>query len=460
MDFNSANKSNVKRKAQSIQDMINSPSPGGRGGIGRSGYQGPKKGPDVSSSSSQLGGVSSRPSASSFSLNGINVNSAASANRWGNSNEGMPVEKRPRVKSDVPNPMRGNIFKKDTKEPGMKTSIAGSGSSYSGPKKSIDPATFLENATNSLDAANNENDGENQGRRRSSYVAKSYSTPMDDYGFPIFYGLLMLAVCITLLVSGLKPRNKTYTYPLNIFSMTGVINTAYEHSLGFAPTKSLEDDYSLSASSESTSDENEEGKKTVEAAGEGDLNVLGDDAKAVELDDGSKDFPGYGQAADHTELVSQIETALAANDFEFVGAKIAYEDENTGSLNGYPLSLIKHFCTYMSTNSDKRSSFVSTIGSDEYAGTNGTANVIKLPIMKFTVKMGESTDTFVLDNTIVSVSGFSDVIVNGNQQAAIYPLLPCMYTVTLTNNAWPTPDQSQEIEATLGEGNLEIKVGI
>lgn len=463
MDFNSANKSNGKRKAQSIQDMINSPSPNGRGGIGRSGYQGPKKGPDVSSSASGISGIgaglrNAGPSAAAFNLNGINVNSASSANRWGNSNEGMPVEKKPRVRSDVPNPMRGNLFKKDSKEPGMKSSIAGSGSAYSGPKKSIDPATFLENATNSL-ADEENNNGDGQGRRRTAYVAKSYSTPIDDYGFPIYCGLLALAVVVTLLASGLKPRNKTYTYPLNVFSMTGVINTAYEHSLGFAPTKNYADDYSLSASSEPADDSSEQGKKTVEAAGEGDLNVLGDDAKAVELDDGTKTFPGYGQAADHAELVSQIEAALAANDYEFVGSKIAYEDENTGSLNGYPLSLVKHFCTYMSTNAEKRSSFISTIGSDEYAGTSGSANVIKLPVMKFTVKMGESTETFVLDNTIVSVSGFSDVIVNGNQQAAIYPLLPCMYTVTLTNNAWPTHDQSQEIEATLGEGNLEIKVG-
>ena len=113
----------------------------------------------------------------------------------------------------------------------------------------------------------------------------------------------------------------------------------------------------------------------------------------------------------------------------------------------------------MSNNPDKITSFINNISSQEYSATNGTAYILKLPIMKFTVKMGESTDTFVLDNTVVKVSGFSDVIVNGNQNAAIYPLLPCMYTVTLTNNAWATPSQSQEIEATLGEGNLEIKVG-
>ncbi len=113
----------------------------------------------------------------------------------------------------------------------------------------------------------------------------------------------------------------------------------------------------------------------------------------------------------------------------------------------------------MTAHPDKLDSFISTISTEEYSAVNGSAYLVKLPIMKFTVKMGESTSTFVLDNTVVSVSGFSDVIVNGNQNAAIYPLLPCIYTVTLTNNAWGTPSQSQEIEATLGEGNLEIKVG-
>lgn len=446
MDFNSINKNNGKRKAQTIQDMINSPSTGIRGGIGRSGYTGPKKGTDQAAN---IGG-SNKFNTTSFDLSGINVNDSNSASRWGNSNEGMPVEKKPRVKSDVPNPMRGNIFKQEAQQRGMKSSIAGKGSSYSGPKKSSNVSSFLANASNSMDE-----------QPRKPYVAKSYTTPIDDYGFIIFSVLLGVALFSTLLASGLKPRNTTYTYPLNIFSMTGVINTAYEHSLGFAST-SNGDSYSdgSDSSTATNSGAEDDGMRTVEAAGEGDLNVIGDDARPVDIDDGSKTFAGYQAAADHAELMTQLESALAANDFEFVGAKIAYEDENTGSLNGYPLSLIKHFTEYMATNSDKRSSFISTISSEEYAGTNAGACVVKLPIMKFTVKMGESTETFVLDNTIVSVSGFSDVIVNGNQQAAIYPLLPCIYTVTLTNNAWPTPSQSQEIEATLGEGNLEIKVGL
>lgn len=456
MDFNSSNKNNGKRKAQSIQDMINAPSTGNRG-IGRSGYTGPKKGPDRPLDSRV--GVSSNTT--SFDLSGINVNTAAGSGRWGNSNEGMPKEKRPRVKSDVPNPMRGNIFKSENadKPKGMKSSIAGNGSAYSGPKvRGVNTASFLANAVKSMDEQGEDKAPVKEAPSRNSYVAKSYSTPMDDYGHIIFCALLGVAVFVTLLASGLKPRNKTFTYPLNIFSMSGVINTAYEHSLGFAPTKSPTEGYETSQ--DTATDTSMEGMKTVEVAGESDLKSVGDDENAVSLDDGTNSAAGYTSATSHSELVTQIESALAANDYAFIGSKIAYENENSGALAGYPLSLIKHFTEYMSTNAEKRNSFISTIGSEEYAATNGTALVVKLPVMKFTVKMGESTDTFVLDNTIVSVSGFSDVIVNGNQQAAIYPLLPCMYNVTLTNKAWPTASQSQEIEATLGEGNLEIKVGL
>lgn len=440
MDFNSSNRNNGKRKAQSIQDMINNPSVS-RGGIGRSGYNGPKKSFD--------GGRTG-----TMDLSGINVNDSENANRWGNSNEGMPKAKRPRVRADVPNPMRGNIIKKESEA--AKKSIVRQGSQYSGPKATAGAANdFLKNATASM----------NSPQGKPSYVAPSYEGPIDSYGWIIYCALLGVAVIATLLVSGMKPRNNGFEYPLNIFSMSGVINTAYEHALGItSPTEMSSSNETETATDSLNNSETAEagmaGTKTVEAASEGDLNSLGDEAKAVNLDDGTNSIAGYTAATSHSELVTQIESALAANDYEFIGSKIAYQDENTGSLAGYPLSLIKQFTQYMSTNSEKRASFVSTIGSDEYSAQNGSAYLIKLPVMKFTVKMGESTDTFVLDNTIVSVSGFSDQIVNGNQQAAIYPLLPCMYTVTLTNNAWPTPSQSQEIEATLGEGNLEIKVGL
>lgn len=444
MDFNSTNRNNGKRKAQSIQDMINAPSQPRGGGLGRSGYSGPKKGAEKSSSfSSTLSG-----NTGTIDFSGINVTDSNSTSRWANSNEGMPKEKRARVKSDVPNPMRGNILKGGNK-----------GNDYDeddyGRRSSVSPSDFLKNATASM------NGSAAAPRRRSQYVAPAYSGPVDEYGWLIFSGLLVFCVFITLLVSGLKPRNNTFVYPLNVYTMSGVINTAYEHKLGIYNNSNQNsdssEDYNLGSNNSSDSSE---GTKTVSAVNASDLHSLGAEGDAVSLDDGSKPVGTYSSASSHSELVSQIETALASNDTEFIGAKLCYEDENSGKLLGYPGTVVSHFCEYMSTNSDKRSLFISNIGSEEFSAQNGTAYLVKIPIMKFTVRMGESTDTFVLDNTVVSVSGFSDQIVNGNQNAAIYPLLPCMYTVTLTNNAWPNPSQSQEIEATLGEGNLDIKVGL
>lgn len=460
MDFNSTNKNNGKRKAQSIQDMINAPSQNTRSGLGRSGYTGPKKGADRTSSISSMGGsfgATLSGHTGTMDLSGINVTDSERTSRWANSNEGMPKEKRPRVKSDVPNPMRGNLLK------------GGS----DGEKSGISPSDFLRNATASMDdhGSNRRDSGSSHRysydgpvKRKSGYVPPAYSGPLDEYGWIIFSGLLTFCVLITMLVSGLKPRNNTFIYPLNIYTMSGVINNAYEHALGIYTSSNTNASTDTEASAGTTASldttDSSTGTKTVEAVKAGDLNSFGKEGEAVTLDDGSKDIGSYTKASSHAELVSQIESALAANDVEFVGAKLAYEDETTGSLLGYPGTVVSHFCQYMSTNSDKRTLFISNISGDDYSAQNGDAYLIKIPIMKFTVKMGESTDTFVLDNTVVSVTGFSDQIVNGNQNAAIYPLLPCMYTVTLTNNAWPTPSQSQEIEATLGEGNLEIKVGL
>lgn len=438
MDFNSTNKNNGKRKAQSIQDMINAPSTS-RGGLGRSGYTGPKKGNDRTSSL----GMTLAGHTGTMDLSGINVTDSDSSSRWANSNEGMPQAKRPRVKSDVPNPMRGNLLKSQQSE--------------SGERKGVDASDFLRNATASMEGRSSY---PGPVKKKSGYVPPVYSGPIDEYGWIIFSGILTFCVIVTMLVSGLKPRNNTFIYPLNVYTMTGVINTAYEHSLGIYKNTGVAQENGYDLGGTSSESDSSSGTKVVEAVDASNLNSFGEEGKAVSLDDGTKPSGTYSQATSHSELLTQIESALAANDVDFVGSKLCYADESTGELLGYPGTVVSHFCEYMSTNSDKRSFFISNINGEDFSAQNGSAYLIKLPIMKFTVKMGESTETFVLDNTVVSVTGFSDQIVNGNQNAAIYPLLPCMYTVTLTNNAWPNPSQSQEIEATLGEGNLEIKVGL
>lgn len=444
MDFNSGNKNTGKRKAQSIQDMINS-TPSGGTGIRRSGYSGPKSGPASSAGIRANGGVTS-PLSNTSDLSGISVTRSDSYDRWGNSNDGMPKPKKPRYKADVANPMRGNVLKKELEQ---------SRSRLDKKSKDID----LERRRHRTDYDDFDSTGSLP--RVDGYVAPAYRGPLDTYGWIIYIGVMAFSIMVTLIASGVKPRGSSYTYPMNVITISGVVNTSYENLMGVSGT------YGVLNSNSSISTTGTEGTETgiagntkeVDAVDPNSLNDLGSEGEAATLDDGTMEIPGITQAASHEELVRQIQSALESGNYSFISAKFAYEDAQTGQLDPYPMSQIKHFCEYMTANPGKISSFISNISSEEYSATNGTAKILKLPIMKFTVKMGASTDSFVLDNTVVSVSGFSDVIVNGNQDAAIYPLLPCMYTVTLTNNAWATPSQSQEIEATLGEGNLEIKVG-
>lgn len=435
MDFNSSNKNNGKRRAQTIQEMINN-APTASTGIKKSGYSGPKS----MNSVNPAGGVTS-------DLSGINVNRSNDYDRWGNSNQGMPKPKKERYKADVGNPMRGNILKRDLEQS----------------RERLDRKAKNIDREKRSQAKPLRDDISNTGAlpRAERYVAPAYKGPLDSYGWIVYIAMLSLCVLVTLIASGVKPRGSGYTYPMNVITISGVVNSSYEHVMGikgaFGLTNSME---GTAQSADVVTDSELAGNtKTVDKPSEDSLTDLGSEGEAAVLDNGSMEIPGVTPATSHEELISQIQSALSVGNYSYISAKFCYADEQSGQLNAYPMSQIKHFCEYMTANPDKINTFISNISSDEYSATNGTAYVLKLPIMKFTVKMGASTDAFVLDNTVVSVSGFSDVIVNGNQNAAIYPLLPCMYTVTLTNNAWETPSQSQEIEATLGEGNLEIKVG-
>ena len=446
MDFNGSNRNTGKRKAQTIQEMINS-SPASVGGIKKSGYAGPKSmGASASRNTASLG---SSIIGNTSDLSGINVNRSNDIDRWGNSNQGMPKPKKERYKADVGNPMRGNFLKRDMELSRERLNQKSKDLDREKRRNRVDRDDF--DATGSLP-------------RVDQYVAPAYRGPLDSYGWIIYIGILSFCIMVTLIASGVKPRGSGYTYPMNVVTISGIVNTSYEHLMGVGGTFGGTGNGSYS--SDSTGADSTDGSgtydgnlKEVEAVDPNSLNDLGSDGEAATLDDGTLQIPGITPATSHSELVSQIQNAISSGNYSFISAKFAYEDETTGSLSAYPMSQIKHFCEYMSANPDKASTFINNISSDEYSAMNGSAYVLKLPIMKFTVKMGASTDTFVLDNTVVSVSGFSDVIVNGNQNAAIYPLLPCIYKVTLTNNAWSTPSQSQEIEATLGEGNLEIKVG-
>ncbi len=165
--------------------------------------------------------------------------------------------------------------------------------------------------------------------------------------------------------------------------------------------------------------------------------------------DGGQGLSGYDAASSHEQLVSQLEAALAANDYSFVGMKIAYKDDY-GDLKGYPQSVVSYFTEYMSTNANKRGEFINKIKDESFSEVNDSAYIVVLPVIRFTVNMA-------YDNTTVSVPGFGDQVVNSGQSAVIKPLLPCMYSVTLTNAQWSKP-VTKEIETTLDELSYSLSV--
>ncbi len=170
---------------------------------------------------------------------------------------------------------------------------------------------------------------------------------------------------------------------------------------------------------------------------------------AAMIIDSGNGTAGYTSATSHAELMTQLESALGAGDTAFVGSKLAYRDDY-GELAGYPQSVVDHFTSYMASNASKRSEFIGIISSEAYSAVNGTAYVVELQPIQFVVNMG-------YDNTTVSVEGFGDQVLNAGQQATIKPLLPCMYTVTLSNEAWGVP-VVKEVEANMSELTLNLNV--
>ena len=179
----------------------------------------------------------------------------------------------------------------------------------------------------------------------------------------------------------------------------------------------------------------------------------GDDAGTAEENGsettGSGSSGSYGKAESYKELLDQLEKAIASGDSAYVASKMAYEDES-GTLKAFPQTVVDHFVSYMSTNTDKLSSLMTDLGSDKYSGQNDGEFIVKLPYIKFVVNMG-------YDNTTVSIPGFNEQVVNAGQSADIAPLMPCMYTLTISNPDW-NDVVTRDIEANINESTISINI--
>lgn len=358
------------------------------------------------------------------------------------------------------------IQKKKRKAMSIQDTANGNTGKIDVPKRAVKPGTSYVNTIEGYGYSKREADGSSEKLYKKQsiggYRAPSAARGIMDYAWIVF--CVVMAICLTVSIIvynknvGIKPG---YSYPVNIISVSGIVNTIFDDynngGLGSA--------YAASANNDINSLEGNPGDGADSALPGGDGITPGIDGQTVTnpisnlpnsttgatmaLDTGEP-YGDYPNAATYADVVSQIDFALTSGDAGFVGRKLAYEDESTGQLIGYPQSVVEHFTQYMSENEGKRVIFIQEISGDSYSAKNGDAILVRLPLLKFTVNMG-------YDNTTLSISGFSDQVLNANQSAVVQPLLPCMYTVAVATNGG---SQTSEVEADMNEGNLQINIGV
>lgn len=295
----------------------------------------------------------------------------------------------------------------------------------------------------------------NSARSRAKSRTGSYEGPQYADGIGSIAGVIFVALlCICLLTGILFYRSsvnkKGYHYPLDVVTMNGVLTDIFEAKVGTS------DSYSDSASTALPGNLGGTEPTDVSSADSGMQdtsamsNATGISGATMLLDVGGG-VDGYTEATSYSELVTQIDSALVAGDTNFIGSKIGYSDKETGSILGYPKSVVEHFTSFMAGNNDKRENFIAMIqDADKYSAMSGTAYIVSLPMIQYKV-------TTEYDSTSFVFSGFSEKVINANQTATVSPMLPCMYKVTATCPSWAQPIEGQ-LEATFGE-DLEVNFG-
>ena len=180
-----------------------------------------------------------------------------------------------------------------------------------------------------------------------------------DYAWIVYSAVLGLCLMIAVIAYSVNGNKVSgYTYPSYIFTFNGVLNQIY-------------DDYADGGLGsrhriDQMNHEEEDVDKTSLLGETQNTSTLPNTTTGatMALDTGGT-YENYESATSHSQLVEQVQKALEANDFGFIGMKFAYQDENTGDLIGYPQSVVEHFTYYMSENTGKREVFLTEIANEE-----------------------------------------------------------------------------------------------
>ena len=321
---------------------------------------------------------------------------------------------------------------------------------------------------NRLFGDGNESPGRRMGTGMPIGVPQGLVESLSGVNAYIFVGILVICLLISVIAYGTahKGKSKVYVIPKEMVTYNGLFKDVYDNAVQGKLSKpagaALDEDGSelpappKAAGEQSGETGDDAASDTGAADGSGSAAGApgggaseGTTSGATMVLDSGAGVDGYTQAESYNELLTQLEKAIAAGDTAFVGSKIGYADDS-GSIKGYPQSVVDHFVTYMSTNSDKRSALLSELANDKYSAQEEGVFLVKFPLIKFVVNMG-------YDGTTISLSGFTDQEVNAGQSADIAPLLPCMYTLTISNPAWAEP-VTRDIEANVNETTISINI--
>ena len=268
------------------------------------------------------------------------------------------------------------------------------------------------------------------GTRTMSYSNYSYksSGPAsgNDFFLTIFGALLAVAIIASCIVYFFTTNKEPFVYPLEVVTISGVLTDIYSTSTGetTAVAGSITDPATVGTTDSAL--------PSVSAAG-----------AAV--------TSNYPEANSHQELLTQIDSALAAGDKAFITQKLLCK-ATAGDYIGYSAEAIDAFVTYMIANPDKRTAFITSVAdANTYSTMTQDVYYLTLPEVKFVINIAYA-------DTTVSTSTFADTVVNGTDVLEQGPLLPMMYTFTVSNAAWANPS-SQEIEVTLANPTIGINIG-
>ncbi len=323
-------------------------------------------------------------------------------------------------------------------------------SGYSGPKKS--PAERPVADTGVIPS------GSPYSGAPAGSIAGRRSGGILDYAWVAYSAVLAIALASAILAYclGGSGKGSGIYYPTDVFTISGVVkdivNEYKSGRLGSAASSAQTTDTTVAANTPDAAETPAEGEDNSTLLGETATTAAPNSTTGatMALDVGSS-YGSYGAATSHEQLLEQLDQALAAKDTEFVGMKLAYEDPETKALIGYPQSVVEHFAQYMSDNPDKRATFLAEVkDSGEFSAKNGSAYILKLPLLQFTINMG-------YDGTTISISGFADQSMDSGQSAVVSPLLPCMYTIHAET---AKGSQTSEVECNMNEGNLKINIGV